>query len=400
MIPKPLDDIIKTDIDALIDNQVCEGKNLEYKQELPKNSDNGKKEFLADISSFANAAGGDIIYGIQEQRDNNNKTTGLPAINGHGLGDINPDKEILRLNDIIREGIKPRINGVEIAPVNGLDLGPALIIRIPKSWAAPHMVTFKNSSRFYSRTSTGKYQLDVDEIRSAFLLSESLSERITNFRNERIAKIIADETPVSLKPGVKIVLHFLPFVSFDRTTQIDIRSIGKQTKPEPIIDSNLMYYCSWGDRYNFDGHVRYVKHERNYTCLCYLQIFRSGEIESVCIYEHDDKVIDDVFYEKTIISGVQRYLEAAKNWGVSPPFLVLLSLLNVKGYRMPTRNRFSSYRFPEIDRDVLILPDILVQEYDVEVSKLLRPAFDALWQAAGWDGSRHYDENGNWVNRR
>jgi predicted HTH transcriptional regulator len=30
---------------------------------LPDLTDDAKKEFLADISSFANASGGDIIYG-------------------------------------------------------------------------------------------------------------------------------------------------------------------------------------------------------------------------------------------------------------------------------------------------------------------------------------------------
>ena len=222
--------------------------------------------------------------------------------------------------------------------------------------------------------------------------SESLSERITNFRNDRIAKIVADETPVSLEPGVKIVLHFLPFVSFDRTTQIDIRSIEKQVNPMP-----MKVQGGSAARYNFDGHLRHDIPVNN-TCLSYLQIFRRGEIESVRVYfQNDGKVIDDVFYEKAITYAVQQYLEAAKNWGVSPPFLVLLSLLNVKGYKVSTRFNYYDLR---IDRDYLFLPDILVEEYDVEVSKLVRPAFDALWQASGWDGSQNYDENGNWVNRR
>ncbi len=48
-----------------------------------------------------------------------------------------------------------------------------LVIRIPRSYGAPHMVTFQNTSRFYTRNSAGKHQLDVSEIRSAFALSET-----------------------------------------------------------------------------------------------------------------------------------------------------------------------------------------------------------------------------------
>ncbi|MCD6594362.1 ATP-binding protein, partial [bacterium] len=68
MIAKNIDQISEEDLQALIDNSVLEGKTIEYKQSLPGNSDSDKKEFLADISSFANASGGDLIYGILEDR--------------------------------------------------------------------------------------------------------------------------------------------------------------------------------------------------------------------------------------------------------------------------------------------------------------------------------------------
>ena len=70
MIAKNIDQITEEDLQALIDNSVLEGKTIEYKQSLPSNSDSDKKEFLADISSFANASGGDFMaslrIGIQE----------------------------------------------------------------------------------------------------------------------------------------------------------------------------------------------------------------------------------------------------------------------------------------------------------------------------------------------
>jgi len=66
MIPKPIEAITTADIQSLIDNQVAENRSMEYKEALPGNSDDEKKEFLADLSSFANAGGGDIIYGLVE----------------------------------------------------------------------------------------------------------------------------------------------------------------------------------------------------------------------------------------------------------------------------------------------------------------------------------------------
>ncbi len=61
MINKSFDLIEKADIEALVANEVREGRTLDYKENLPGNSDGDKTEFLADVSSFANASGGYIL---------------------------------------------------------------------------------------------------------------------------------------------------------------------------------------------------------------------------------------------------------------------------------------------------------------------------------------------------
>ena len=78
MIQKDFDAITKADIDALIADAVNESKTLEYKQELPPKLKGERKEFLADVSSFGNASGGDIIYGIKAAIDETGKKTGAP----------------------------------------------------------------------------------------------------------------------------------------------------------------------------------------------------------------------------------------------------------------------------------------------------------------------------------
>ena len=70
MIPKPLSEIVSSDFLNLIENEVPESKTIEYKQALNLKTDSEKKEFLADISSFANTSGGDLIYGIAENEKN------------------------------------------------------------------------------------------------------------------------------------------------------------------------------------------------------------------------------------------------------------------------------------------------------------------------------------------
>src|SRR5262249_24965211 len=151
--------------------------------------------FLGDISSFANSAGGDILYGVADERDANNQPTGTP-LEACGIAGTNETSEMLRLESMNRDGIGPRISGIQIKSITGFRFGPVICVRVPRSWTAPHMVIFKNLSRFYARNSAGKYQLDIGEIRSAFALSEAVPEKIQAFRSERLAKIISAETPV------------------------------------------------------------------------------------------------------------------------------------------------------------------------------------------------------------
>lgn len=391
---KPLESIEESDLQALIDNQVAECKTIEYKEALPGNSDGDKKEFLADVSSFANASGGDLIYGIKEQ-------AGLPIeLSGLSVSDV--DAEILRLESCIQTGIAPRLfRMVDIHPVSLPSKQQyTIIIRLRKSWISPHTVTFKNDSKFYSRSSKGKYQLDVSELRNAFLLSETAAERIRNFRTERLGNIIAGETPVKLDEDFpKLVLHIVPFNSFEPTANFDLNSLSRNYKGmlEPL--SWLMNKGGYSSpRYNFDGLVRGDISTRSYT-----QVFRNGSIEVVdnfILRTAMEQLISAILYEKGILVGLKSYFDAQKQLGVEPPLFVMVSFLDVKGYGI-TFERFYSGRYDkkdyEIDRANLIVPEILTDNYDCDFAEIMKPIFDTIANAARWPRSMSYDENGKFM---
>ena len=245
---------------------------------MPGNADKDKKEFLADVSSFANASGGDLVFGVEEKRDSDGKPTGVPErVSGLSIG--NGDAEILRLENIVRNGIGPRIAGLHFRTVGAYANGPVLLARIQKSYAAPHMVTFQDHSRFYSRNSRGKYPLDVGEVRAAFALSESVPEKARRFRDERLARIVADETPVAQPPGPKVVLHLLPVTAFDPATRYNLGRFEYRPSDLPPLAGGGPSF-----RYNLDGVVTYVPPLENSPSHGYVQLFRNGTIESVESY--------------------------------------------------------------------------------------------------------------------
>lgn len=391
MINKDIEQITKDDLQALVDSEVTERKAIEYKQALPRDSAKEKKEFLADVSSFANASGGDLIYGIIED-----KNTGKPK-SLDGLDIENTDQEILRLDNIIRTGIQPRLPSVTISPPIALGNSKiALIIRVLRSWSSPHRVIYDGHDKFYSRSSNGKYPLDVGELRISFNLSETITERIRNFRQDRISKLMANETPVPFPYDAKIVLHLIPIISFNPAQRYDIDKVASETaKLKPI-------YCSGGNsRYNLDGFLTHCD-DRERKSYSYVQLFRNGIIEAVeglLLEPHEGQlIIPSIAYEQELIKSFADYLSLLKTLGVEPPIFIFLTLLGVKGYSMGIntwRHRF--HETHTIDRDILQLPEVMVENYDDKAENVLKPCFDSIWNACGFPRDLYYNEQGEWA---
>jgi hypothetical protein len=388
-LEKPLESITEADLQILLTDAVAEGKAIEYKESLPADSYDSRIDFLADVSSFANAAGGHLFFGIREE-------SGVP-VEICGLRGADPDAEVLRVESMMRDSIEPRLLGVVVRPIPLSNSQVVIAIRVPRSWVQPHAVTYRKHWRFYSRNSAGKYPLDVSEVRAAFALSETLVERVRLFRAERLSRIVTDETPVDIGDNPKLVLHIVPFGVLDPSVQLDIGLIDEETKTLTPIAGPLI-----GRRYNLDGIVAYGD-SGSPPNRSYAQVFRNGAIEAVDTsilggYPKEVRSIPSVLYEKCLLGALPRYLSVEERLGVGPPHFVMLSLLEVSGYTMGTNPKLDPFRdfLRPIDRDALLLPEVVVETEHVDAAEVMQPVFDSIWNAAGWPRCMNYDDSGNW----
>lgn len=392
MIPKRLEAIEAADLEALVASGRAEDRSIEYKEALPGNGAEDKKEFLADVTSLANSGGGDLVYGIREKRNEQGQKTGLPEA-VVGLRGLNGDAEKLRLESLLRDSVEPQVR-VQMQAIDGFPQGSVLIVRVPQSWAAPHML--KGSPRFYSRNSSGKHPLDLTEIRQAFLLSESIEERIRRFRDDRIARIVAGETPVPLEEGPKAVLHALPVAAFGRRERFSVEALRALQGYRPI---------SGGSSYSarFDGWVTYHVRPAGQS-LYYAMSFWNGaqEIVRADIGDEDQgqpRLWDG--YELRTVEAARVLLADIRSLGIEPPIFLLLTLVGVRGFTFYAGDLLwrGNPALRLIDRDVLFLPEALVEDDGANVALLLKPAFDAAWNAAGRDRSPNWDDEGRWIAR-
>jgi hypothetical protein len=114
------------------------------------------------------------------------------------------------------------------------------------------MVTLGGTNKFYSRNSNGKYPLDVDEIRTAVLATESQTERIKSFIQDRIAKIVAQETSVPLCSTQCLVLHVIPLRPFLNDSRLDLSG-----DPYTTMGAFQPFRCGGRGHHNLDGFISY-----------------------------------------------------------------------------------------------------------------------------------------------
>ncbi len=388
------------DIQELITNKIQEGKTVDFKQTYSLSSDPEKGEFLADISSFANTNWGDLIFWVKEEFS-------IPTdITGIYIEDI--DKEKQKIENLIRDGIAPRVN-IEMKFIELSDLWTQiLIIRIAKSWSAPHRVIFtwynKTKDQFYARNSAWKYMLDVGELRNAFVTSTTLIDKIKSFKAQRIVEIISEKTPMPLCEGWKIILHIIPTESFVPETEFDIK--------EMIANSSLLkplYTNSWGHRMNLEWFVTFAKDREGFICYSYTHIYRVGIIEAVEAHllklnntpsaSSEKKYIPSLDYESELLKGLKTYLSALKTIGCNTPILIFLTITGAKWFEMWVDwSRFFNDYYP-IDRDILSLPEYILQNYEDTPEDILRPMFDLIRNACWYPRSYNFDENGHWIGK-
>lgn len=269
MISKRFEHIDFNDIQSLVNNKMPEGKMLEYKLELKISSDSEKKEFLYDVSSFANSSGGDIIFGIKD----NGKGEPVSVVN---LNLENGDAIILQIEELIRTGVNPRIPNIKIKLISDQE-DTILLLRIPKSYLAPHQVTIRGTDKFYSRGTNGKFKLDVNELRDLFLENALAEKNVKDFIQERLSNIISNEEILPIATDSKIVLHLIPVEGIINGKKVDLTKVRKN----PTV---LRPYGGggWENRNTFDGYISYTPSRIDVgTNESYSQIFRTGIIESV-----------------------------------------------------------------------------------------------------------------------
>jgi hypothetical protein len=142
------------DLQRLIDDEIQESLTLDYKASPSLGKDSKPRDELCkDVSAFANSAGGQIIYGIEEKDQKPTK--------------IDQGSDLTRewIEQVIDSNVQPRIDGLVITPIPISSGRHAYVLAIPQaSGRAPHQAADK---KYYKRQNFQSVPMEDYEIRDA-----------------------------------------------------------------------------------------------------------------------------------------------------------------------------------------------------------------------------------------
>jgi hypothetical protein len=201
-----------------------------------------------------------------------------------------------------------------------------------------------------------------------------------------------------MNPGPKMVMHCIPVESFAGQPQYDVVPFLRDYARLSALGNQ-----GYTRRLNLDG-LLIGDGQGTYIGSNYTHLYRNGIIEVVTgpeglIFEKGgQKRIVSEIYERNLVDYLQTCFRVFGEIEASAPLVVALTLTNSRGLAMSNSMSFMETSFP-IDRETLVLPEAIVQDLSADPFEILKPMFDLVWNACGFEKSRNFDKDGNWVQR-
>lgn len=392
----PVAEITETDLQDLMVNRVRESQALEYKRDAYGRNDEQIREMLRDLSAMANAFGGDVLVGVDE--DGDGIAIDLPGIE-------NAEEEAQRMISSCVSNIEERIFGLVAWPVPLNNGRHVIVVRIPRSLRAPHMVTFRGLNQFWVRHDRQKSSMSIHEIREACLRVEERMDKLEWFFENRknviraamgnlpyyivsVTPILVDAEVVDIRDAqIRNILADPPEQRREGWNVI----IGGN--PRPTLHGLSMEAHRWKSLELLrNGHLE-LRVAIDEESFCRSQVEIEGQQHPV-LSAHPL-----VEYPVSLIrlgKAIYAYL------GLTEPAVCFIGLFNVQGFalaRYPTveRGRPASYYgpIPWREQDLEVGPRQI--ESLEQPDRAIRDFVDRIWQAFGFEQAPLFDAEGNFT---
>lgn len=368
---KDLLDCTEDDFCEIIDNlDYRENEYLDYKEMVHvlairrenKNAvANAKAEFRSDVCSFANANGGYIIYGIEEDSKSVPK-----EIKGIEIKNDDTDKFELDIKNWLQT-IRPRIPNYKISFLKLKNGKYIVVLYIYHDFFAPYIHLEDNKNyRIYKRVGNSKVVVGYSELKNMFTTSLSLEKEVERFRRERIDNYKAQADYDNQQYSQFLMLHIIPDTFLDSNYNSPVYVLYRSEK----LGSGLFSEFGCNDQFfpTIEG-MRFTSYSRNDVSLLY----NNGIAE--CFYSISDDIYLSHNYPKgffrkdeywgKIEKTILKYCESFNTTLLAKRLFICISIIGCKD--VVTEDKAASSMKSVIDRDYLIcVPNVITDFHSVE----------------------------------
>jgi hypothetical protein len=398
------------DVEDLIKAKLPEGQRLEYKQALHLDTPTQKAEVAKDVSGLANAQGGLLFFGIEEDDSEEPLPLRILPLNEEGLQ--------TRLEDILDSALEPKAS-FHAATVR-VEGGTGIVMRVEPRSGNPMMVQSYGQHRYFRRRGTRTMPMSGTEVAESFSQAQARETGLHTALASLplVARITRDRSmdEISLRAEGLLVPVWIPLAA------VVVAAIDA---PRPLFPVDAMSRDAYPE--DFEGKLRDpmlgirpqgrwtitalgLREEENYTeregqspglIRRRISIFREGVVEWVCRYAEDDHRIpgitlggdvhDVLAYAASIFTEAGYYgrLQATiriENADLARPYIP-------DGWDLAVHAVGHEW--------VGVTSEVSVDELRANPLPTVRSAMDVIWQGFGVERCPYFDrEIGAWIGSR
>ena len=381
----PIDEISRSDVEQLVSEGIQEGKQIEYKAYLNLDDDSAdhKATLLAEVTSFANSNGGHLIVGVPDDDGRPEHAAGFPV--------DEVDQTIEQWANVLRRSTDPPLptSSFDISAIPTEDDRYLVVVGVDRSWRSPHRVA--TNDRFYARSPSGRFPLDVDEIRRRILQTEQQGEEINEFRNDRIATITGDGERFEITSSPKFVLHVFSGDSFAPGKQIDLSTAELRTDTRPPFFESTAGAGGLDELYSVDS-VTVLRGSTDQEVSKYVRTFRGGVIEALTKYvftqdpKHGSPYLTSDKLREALESTLPDYIQYLQEQDLRPPLYLLASIVDASDFLIKRNSREDEFDRVPFGNHVITLPEVVIESYSADPDSAIDELIDLVWNAGGKSG--------------
>lgn len=373
-------------VHSLVEQREPETPGLEFKRQPYATDDRGRKEFASDVASFANAHGGTLLIGMDE--DAEGRAREIVPLTG------SEDVEKQRIDQWLARQVIPRLQSYSVVTI-AVEGGFVMAIQIPQQFTGPFQASHGTWTRFPIRTGVITTDMDYAQLANAFGQRSRIAADLREWRSSRL-QLLQSGLGTRINNQSWGFLHVMPLSSFADRRRVDWSGVRDE-------GFSFRQY-SGSTRFNVDGLITTMAPTQSQQPRTeYIQFFRNGCIEHgwhVGTMKADAPYVRGIRSAGILHDSIPKIARAMRSVDLDGSVAMGLSLINILGKKLEDYSLQGGFvfdahsePFPEsgIELEEDVFPDLSAL---ADTPRHLPRLFTDVSRAFGLDVCQYFDDTG------